>query len=151
MESLKKYKVLIIVAAVLALGISIFFVANKSNIGGFNSQYKVKDLPLKVESTPLNLNIVKENNANVLEATYTNDSEEVISRLVLEVLLKDTGEVIEMKCNQPVGAGETSVKFTGKAPASGKIDDVEVLKYKISLRNGTYMEYDVKLKQYNWS
>mgnify|MGYP001133218159 CR=1 FL=1 len=31
------------------------------------------------------------------------------------------------------------------------IDDIEVLKYKISLLSGVYMEYDTKLKQYNWS
>lgn len=151
MESFKKYKILIIVGIVLVLGISIFFVTNKSNMGIDNSENIVKDLPLKIESTPISFDIVKENNANVLEATYTNDSEEVISRLVLDVLLKDTGEVIEMKCDEPVGIGETSVKFKGKAPASGKIEDVEVLKYKMSLKSGTYMEYDEKLKQYNWS
>lgn len=50
-----------------------------------------------------------------------------------------------------VEKGKTSHVFTGKAPASGNVDDVEVLKYKLSLRSGTYMEYDTQLKQYNWS
>ena len=149
MNIFKKYKVLIIVVAVLAFGVSIFFIANKSKRD--TSEYMVKDLPLRIESTPISLNIVNENNSNILEATYTNDSEEIISRLVLEVKLKDTGEIIEMKCNEAVGAGETSTIFKGKAPASGKIEDVEVLKYKLSLRSGTYMEYDTELKQYNWS
>ena len=149
MNIFKKYKVLIIVVAVLAFGASIFFIANKSKID--KSEYMVKDLPLRIESTPISLNIVNENNSNILEATYTNDSEEIISRLVLEVKLKDTGEIIEMKCNEAVGAGETSTIFKGKAPASGKIEDVEVLKYKLSLRSGTYMEYDTELNQYNWS
>lgn len=149
MNIFKKYKVLIIVVAILAFGVSIFFIANKSKRD--TSEYMVKDLPLRIESTPISLNIVNENNSNILEATYTNDSEEIISRLVLEVKLKDTGEIIEMKCNEAVGAGETSTIFKGKAPASGNIEDVEVLKYKLSLRSGTYMEYDTELKQYNWS
>ena len=149
MNIFKKYKVLIIVVAVLAFGVSIFFIANKSKRD--TSEYMVKDLPLRIESTPISLNIVNENNSNILEATYTNDSEEIISRLVLEVKLKDTGEIIEMKCNEAVGAGDTSTIFKGKAPASGKIEDVEVLKYKLSLRSGTYMEYDTELNQYNWS
>lgn len=149
MNIFKKYKVLIIVVAILAFGVSIFFIANKSKRD--TSEYMVKDLPLRIESTPISLNIVNENNSNILEATYTNDSEEIISRLVLEVKLKDTGEIIEMKCNEAVGAGETSTIFKGKAPASGKIEDVEVLKYKLSLRSGTYMEYDTELNQYNWS
>lgn len=149
MNIFKKYKVLIIVVAILAFGVSIFFIANKSKRD--TSEYMVKDLPLRIESTPISLNIVNENNENILEATYTNDSEEIISRLVLEVKLKDTGEIIEMKCNEAVGVGETSIIFKGKAPASGNIEDVEVLKYKLSLRSGTYMEYDTELKQYNWS
>lgn len=149
MNIFKKYKVFIIVVAILAFGVSIFFIANKSKRD--TSEYMVKDLPLRIESTPISLNIVNENNSNILEATYTNDSEEIISRLVLEVKLKDTGEIIEMKCNEAVGAGETSTIFKGKAPASGKIEDVEVLKYKLSLRSGTYMEYDTELNQYNWS
>ena len=149
MNIFKKYKVMIIVVAILAFGVSIFFIANKSKRD--TSEYMVKDLPLRIESTPISLNIVNENNENILEATYTNDSEEIISKLVLEVKLKDTGEIIEMKCNEAVGAGETSTIFKGKAPASGKIEDVEVLKYKLSLRSGTYMEYDTELKQYNWS
>ena len=149
MNIFKKYKVLIIVVAILAFGVSIFFIANKSKRD--TSEYMVKDLPLRIESTPISLNIVKENNENILEATYTKDTEEIISKLVLEVKLKDTGEIIEMKCNEPVGVGETSIIFKGKAPASGNIEDVEVLKYKLSLRSGTYMEYDTELKQYNWS
>ena len=149
MNIFKKYKVMIIVVAILAFGVSIFFIANKSKRD--TSEYMVKDLPLRIESTPISLNIVNENNENILEATYTNDSEEIISKLVLEVKLKDTGEIIEMKCNEAVGAGETSTIFKGKAPASGKIEDVEVLKYKLSLRSGTYMEYDTELNQYNWS
>ena len=87
----------------------------------------------------------------VLQATFKNDSEETISKITLEVKLKDTGEVIQMKYSEAVAPGAISNAFSGKAPSSGKLEDVEILKYKIALRNGTYMEYDVELRQYNWS
>ena len=51
-----------------------------------------------------------------------------------------------MTSNETIESGKTSNVFTGKAPVSGNINDVEVLKYKISLSSGVYMEYDVKLK-----
>ena len=111
----------------------------------------VKDLPLKIETTPVTFNIVEENKNKVLQATFKNDSEETISKITLEVKLKDTGEVIQMKYNEAVAPGATSNAFLGKAPNSGKLEDVEILKYKFALRSGTYMEYDVELKQYNWS
>ena len=111
----------------------------------------VKDLPLKIETTPVTFNIVEENKTKVLKATFKNDSEETISKITLEVKLKDTGEVIQMKYNEAVEPGATSNAFSGKAPKSGKLEDVEILKYKIALRSGTYMEYDTELKQYNWS
>jgi regulatory protein YycI of two-component signal transduction system YycFG len=143
----RQYKILTFISLVL---ISIFFITTFNNKEE-KIENSVKELPLKVDSTPLSLTIVKENGVNVLQATYTNDSEEVISKLVLEVKLKDTNEIIEMKCNDPVEVGQKSTVFKGQAPKSGKIEDVEVVKYKLSLRNGTYMEYDVELKQYNWS
>ena len=87
----------------------------------------VNELPLKIDTTPLTFNIVAKEQGPVLEATYKNDSQETIA------------------------SGQTSNIFTGRAPTSGNIDDVEVLKYKISLSRGVYMEYDVKSKQYNWS
>lgn len=51
-----------------------------------------------------------------------------------------------MTSNETIAPGQTSNIFTGRAPTSGNIDDVEVLKYKISLSRGVYMEYDVKSK-----
>lgn len=55
-----------------------------------------------------------------------------------------------MTSNETIEPGKTSNIFIGKAPASGNVNDVEVLKYKISLSRGVYMEYDVKSRQYNW-
>ena len=56
-----------------------------------------------------------------------------------------------MKWSGAVSPGEQSSQITGKAPKSGNIDDVKILKYKISVQSGTYMEYNSELNQYNWS
>ncbi|WP_297713325.1 hypothetical protein [Clostridium sp.] len=147
----KKYKVSVIALLGIVLCVFIFFIISKKGVKNQDLNSPVKELPLKVESTPLSFSIVNTPEGNILECVYKNDSEEDISRIVLEVKLKDTGEIVELKYNDIVKAGKESAKFTGKGPASGNVEDVEVLKYKISTRNGTYMEYDTELKQYNWS
>ena len=76
----------------------------------------------------------------------------------MEVPADKAGVVTEVlvKVGSKVNEGDVIVKVqsdasSAKAPASGNVDDIEVLKYKISLLSGVYMEYDTKLKQYNWS
>lgn len=138
----------IIVSILIVSGCIWFFYTNKNKTG---VEPMVKELPLKIDSTPLNFKIAQTEHGPVLEATFTNNSKEDISRLSISAKLKDTGEIIELKCDTMVEKGKISPVFTGKAPASGNVDDVEVLKYKLSLRSGTYMEYDTQLKQYNWS
>lgn len=148
----KKNKVAIIALLGIVLCVFTFvIIGKKETTENQDLNIPVKELPLKVEATPLNFSIANTPEGNVLECVYKNDSEEDISRLVLEIKLKDTGEIVELKYNDTVESGKESAKFTGKGPASGKIEDVEVLKYKISTRNGIYMEYDAELNQYNWS
>ena len=149
-EFIKKYKWIILIIVLIIFGVVGFLVFNNNkNQNKINTI--VNELPLKIDTTPLTFNIATTEQGPVLEATYQNNSKETISRLTIEVLLKDTGETIQMTCNQTIQPGKTSNIFIGKAPTSGNIDDVEVLKYKISLSRGVYMEYDVKSKQYNWS
>lgn len=152
MKEDKTYKILILalVSAVLIISV-IFIVNNKKTTVQEELNITVRDLPLRIEATPVNFNIVNTAQGNTLECVYRNDSTEDISRLTLQVKLKDTGEIVQLSCNEPVEAGKESVKFTGKGPASGNIGDVEILKYKISTRSGVYMEYDTELNQYNWS
>lgn len=149
-DTMKKYKwiILIIILLICSL-VGLFVLNNNKQQTQINST--VNELPLKIDTTPLSFNIVTKEQGPVLEATYQNNSKETISRLTIEVLLKDTGETIQMNSNETIEPGKTSNIFTGKAPASGNINDVEVLKYKILLSRGVYMEYDVKSKQYNWS
>ena len=149
-EIIKKYKWIILIIVLIICGLVGFLIFN-NNKEQNKINPTVNELPLKIDTTPLSFNIVTTEQGPILEATYQNNSKETISRLTIEVLLKDTGETIQMTCNETIAPGQTSNVFTGKAPNSGNIDDVEVLKYKISLTSGVYMEYDVKLKQYNWS
>lgn len=149
-DIIKKYKwLLLIILLLICTLIGLFVLNNNKQQNQINST--VAELPLKIDTTPLTFNIVTKEQGPVLEATYQNNSKETISRLTIEVLLKDTGETIQMTSNEIIEPGKTSNIFTGKAPASGNINDVEVLKYKISLSRGVYMEYDVKSRQYNWS
>ena len=112
---------------------------------------RVKELPLRIDKIPLTFNIVNNGAEQTLEVNYTNNSKETITRLTLDIQLKDTQETIQLSSNEAIQPGQTSTLYAAKAPASGNVDDIEVLKYKISLLSGVYMEYDTKLKQYNWS
>lgn len=165
MEFFKKYKTALILVGVIILVIGLFLLINKKEkTNEIPPQQQVKQLPLKVEAVPVKFKILQESKevkgangevstqvTNNLKAVFTNDSEETILTFTLEVLLKDTQEVIQMKWKGPINPGEESQQVTGKGPASGNIDDVQILKYKISTANGTYMEYDSELNQYNWS
>lgn len=152
MKEDKTYKILILalVSAVLIISV-IFIVNNKKTTVQEDLNITVRDLPLRIEAIPISFNIVNTAEGNILECTYKNNSNEDISRLTIQVKFKGTEEIVTLSCNEVVEAGNESVKFTGKGPASGNIDDVKILKYKISTANGTYMEYDSELNQYNWS
>ena len=149
-DTMKKYKWILLTILLIICGLVGFIVLN-NNKQQTQINSTVTELPLKIDTTPLSFNIITGEQGPVLEATYQNNSKETISRLTIEVLLKDTGEIIQMTSNETIEPGRTSNIFIGKAPASGNLNDVEVLKYKISLSRGVYMEYDVKSKQYNWS
>ena len=153
----KQIKILLFTSISLILILICVIAILNNNLHDYNNSKKtniensIKELPLRIETTPVSLNIVEENKTKIVQATLKNNSEEIISKFILEVKFKDTGEVIEMKYNEAVASGATSNVFSGKAPNSGKLEDVEILKYKISLESWTYIEYDVELRQYNWS
>ena len=132
-EILKKYWIILLIIVIIIAGLCTFFIIN-NNKKENKIEPRVKELPLRIDKIPLTFNIVNNGAEQTLEVNYTNNSKETITRLTLEI--------------QP---GQTSTLYAAKAPASGNVDDIEVLKYKISLLSGVYMEYDTKLKQYNWS
>ena len=146
----KKYCMILLIIVIVIAGLGSYFVI-KNNKKENKIEPIVKELPLRIDKIPLTFNIVNNGTALVLQANYTNNSKETINRLTLDVLLKDTGETIQLTSNEVIQPGQTATLQGTKAPTSGKVEDVEVLKYKISLSSGVYMEYDAKLKQYNWS
>lgn len=144
-----------IVRVFLLMIISILFISIycKYDKYGNNSSSNVeqKELPLKVENIPVSFNIIQEEGNFVLESFYKNNSKQKINKMDIEFILKDTNETINISYNEVVNPEKKSSKLKMKAPVSGKIEDIEIIKYKISLDNGVYMEYDMKLNQYNWS
>ena len=140
-EIIKKYKWLFLIILLLIFGIAGFILLN-NNKKENKIEPIVKELPLRIDKIPLTFNIVNNGTEQTLEVNYTNNSKETITRLMLD---------IQLSSNEAIQPGQTSTLYAAKAPASGNVDDIEVLKYKISLLSGVYMEYDTKLKQYNWS
>ena len=149
-EILKKYWIILLIIVIIIAGLCTFFIIN-NNKKENKIEPRVKELPLRIDKIPLTFNIVNNGAEQTLEVNYTNNSKETITRLTLDIQLKDTQETIQLSSNEAIQPGQTSTLYTAKAPASGNVDDIEVLKYKISLLSGVYMEYDTKLKQYNWS
>ena len=149
-EILKKYWILVLIIVLVIVGLCTFFIINNNKKENKTEQIK-NELPLKIDKIPLTFKIVNDGNTSTLQADYTNNSKETITRLTIDVKLKDTGETIQLTSNKSIQPGQTGTLQGTKAPASGKVEDAEVVKYKISLASGVYMEYDVKLKQYNWS
>lgn len=145
----KKIISILIFLVILIIAFGTIFINNKNNRYILREENVIESIPIKFDEIPVDIKI--SNNKKELEVKYTNSSGYDISNLRLEVKLKDTNEIIELECSEPVKMGKESVIFKGKAPKSGKVEEVEILKYKISLSKGIYMEYDVKLNQYNWS
>jgi hypothetical protein len=151
MKFIKKYKFLIILLAIFVMGVSLFYFVDTNKESSPNIEEPVKELPFKIDSIPLNLSVVEEEGTKVLQVSYKNDSKETIYNFRLEMMIKDIGEVIEVEFNGAVEPGKSSDLFKQKVNKSANKDNIELLKYKVSLKSGTYMEYDVKLNQYNWS
>ena len=151
----KQTKIAIIVGAVIILATAFFFSINKNKKEEQQQQQlqeiQPKELPLRVDAVPVTFNIVNENGTNMLDCSFTNNSNVDITSFTLELNFKDTNQATSITFNNLVKAGQTSEIVKINAPASANKDDVEILKYKISTTNGVYMEYDVKLNQYNWS
>lgn len=151
----KQTKIAIIVGAVIILATAMFFSINKNKKEEQEQtqlqEIQPKELPLRVDAVPVTFNVVNENGTNMLDCSFTNNSSADITSFTLELNFKDTNQATSVTFNNLIKAGQTSEIAKINAPASANKDDVEIVKYKISTTNGVYMEYDVKLNQYNWS
>lgn len=148
-NSIKKYIALTVVMVVI--GIGVFLIPKYLKTTSEEDKIEMPEIPLRIEEVPVGFNIIKREDSNILEGKYTNNSKYDISKLVLEVKLKGSNEIISLPMSEVVQSGNISGKYECKGPNSGKVEDIEILKYKISLSKGIYMEYDVESNQYNWS
>jgi hypothetical protein len=71
------------------------------------------------------------------------------------MLLKDSNKTTYLSDYDTILPGETSPKFNSFGPKSMKMDDIQILKYEITIAkedgSKTHLEYDNKLKQYKWN
>ena len=111
--------------------------------------------PIMMEEVPLDIKILEPDSVTrYMEATYTNNSKHTITSVKVTVLLKDKNEKTYLTNHDTVLSGETSTKFDTFAPATGKYEDLQILKFEIGAesKNGENIniEYDAKLKRYSW-
>ena len=127
-EIMKKYKWLFLIILLLIFAVAGFILFN-NNKKENKIEPIVKELPLRIDKIPITFNIVNNGAEQTLEVNYTNNSKETITRLTLDIQLKDTQETIQLSSNEAIQPGQTSTLYAAKAPASGNVDDIEVLKY----------------------
>lgn len=140
---------------IIAIGI-VFFVGLLLLIFSIKSSnkvnnYKLLEAPVHINSINVSIRISNEDNNLKSVITYENNSSNDISSMVIDVKLKDEDKLVSYELNELVKAGDVSPTFYGESPKSGNDEDIEILKYKVSLKNGTYMEYDKITNIYNWS
>jgi hypothetical protein len=115
-----------------------------------------KEPPLKIEQLPLDIQIKEPDSiGNIyIDATYTNNSNKNIVGYNVTVLLKDSNKTTYLMTYNTVLPGETSPKFNSFGPQTKNKEDIQILKYEITIANSdgtkTNLEYDNKLKQYKW-
>ena len=148
---MKKKNSIIAIGIVVGIGLIVFLASLAG--GKFNkiSKYKLLEAPVPINSIDVSIKIYNEDNNNKAIITYANNSSHDISNMVIEVRFKSENKVVSYELNELVKSGQISSDFYGEAPDSGNEEDLEFLKYKVTLKNGTYMEYDQTTNTYNWS
>lgn len=112
--------------------------------------------PIKIEQLPYNFEIIPPDILGIsyLKATYTNNSKYPILSFTLKLHYKDENETTYISTYDTVMPGETSPIFETFGPESNDLDDIEVLNISIKAKgeNGKnyYIEYDTKLKEYDF-
>ena len=71
--------------------------------------------------------------------------------MTLQVKYRNTDTVEDINISGLVSSGEKSKEVLIVGPDSRLVEDVEILKYKISIEDGVYMEYNPITSEYNWS
>ena len=106
-EIMKKYKWLFLIILLLIFAVAGFILFN-NNKKENKIEPIVKELPLRIDKIPITFNIVNNGAEQTLEVNYTNNSKETITRLMLDIQLKDTQETIQLSSNEAIQPGQTS-------------------------------------------
>lgn len=148
---MKKKNSIIAIGIVVGIGLIVFLASFTSSKFNNISKYKLLEAPVPINSIDVSIKISNEDNNKKAIITYANNSSYDISNMVIEVMFKSENKVVSYELNELVKSGQISSDFYGEAPDSGNEEDLEFLKYKVTLKNGTYMEYDQTTNTYNWS
>lgn len=148
---MKKKKSIIAIGIVVGIGLIVFLASFTSSKFNNISKYKLLETPVPINSINVSVRIANYENTLKSIIKYENNSLHDISNMVIEVRFKSENKVVSYELDELVKSGQISSDFYGEAPSSGNEEDLEFLKYKVTLKNGTYMEYDQTTNTYNWS
>ena len=148
---MKKKNSIIAIGIVVGIGLIVFLASFTSSKFNNISKYKLLETPVPINSINVSVRIANYENTLKSIIKYENNSSYDISNMVIEVRFKSENKVVSYELNELVKSGQISSDFYGEAPSSGNEEDLEFLKYKVTLKNGTYMEYDQTTNTYNWS
>ena len=107
--------------------------------------------PFTIDTINVVFNINQDGEHPLLKTYYENNSNKTITNMTLQVKYKNTDTVEDINISGLVSSGEKSKEVLIVGPDSRLVEDVEILKYKISIEDGVYMEYNPITSEYNWS
>lgn len=121
-----------------------------------NASDALKQTPVTIEELPVTINIEEPDSIGTvwMNAAYKNNSKKKIVAYRITILLKENNSKVYLDNYDTVLPGETSPSFQTFGPKSQNKNDMEFLKYDITVLNEdgtkTYLTYDTKLKTYKW-
>lgn len=112
--------------------------------------------PMAIDDVALDITIREHDGIGqrYMDGVLTNNSDKLIKSCTVKILLKDKNEETYLMFLDTIMPKEKSVKSETFAPDTGNKEDIEILNYEFVLYNeggeDIYLEYDPKLKEYNW-
>lgn len=150
--ALKSNKNMIIAISLIVVFILGAFLIIKSTKNTEESRFSTAiEQPFTIDTINVVFNINQDGEHSLLKTYYENNSNKTITNMTLQVKYKNTDTVEDINISGLVSSGEKSKEVLIVGPDSRLVEDVEILKYKISIEDGVYMEYNPITSEYNWS
>lgn len=131
---------------IIAISLIVVFI-----LGAFLIIKSAIEQPFTIDTINVVFNINQDEDHPLLKTYYENNSNKTITNMTLQVKYKNTDTVEDINISGLVSSGEKSKEVLIVGPDSRLVEDVEILKYKISIEDGVYMEYNPITSEYNWS